>query len=101
VIAFVVHTDFEEDGEEAIRLISARRATSRERKSCEEAQQGTAARHRGIGRKKDADIDLSEMPEILDWTGAEIGRFYRAKKRPITIRLDEDVLAWLKGYGSG
>jgi uncharacterized protein (DUF4415 family) len=54
-----------------------------------------------LAGKKDADIDLSEMPEVLDWSGAQIGRFYRAKKRPITIRLDEDVIAWLKGYGSG
>jgi hypothetical protein len=49
---FVVHTVFEESGEEVIRLISARRATSRERKSYETAQQRTAARDRGIGRKK-------------------------------------------------
>jgi len=54
-----------------------------------------------LAGKKDADIDLSDMPEVLDWSGAEIGRFYRAKKRPITIRLDDDVIAWLKGYGSG
>ena len=52
VILFVVHTVFEESGEEVIRLISARRATSRERKSYETAQQRTAARDRGIGRKK-------------------------------------------------
>jgi len=52
VIAFVVHTGFEEEGEEVIRLISVRRATSRERKSYEETQQRTATRHHGAGRKK-------------------------------------------------
>lgn len=54
-----------------------------------------------IAVKKDADIDLRDMPEVLDWSGAEIGRFYRPKKRPVTMRLDEDVIDWLKGYGPG
>jgi uncharacterized protein (DUF4415 family) len=49
----------------------------------------------------DADIDLTDMPEVLDWSGAEIGRFYRPKKQPVTMRLDEDVLDWLKSYGAG
>jgi uncharacterized protein (DUF4415 family) len=50
---------------------------------------------------KDSEIDLSDMPEVLDWSGAEIGRYYRPKKKPVTMRLDEDVVAWLKGYGRG
>jgi uncharacterized protein (DUF4415 family) len=49
----------------------------------------------------DADIDFTDMPEVLDWSGAEIGRFYRPKKQPVTMRLDEDVLDWLKSYGAG
>jgi uncharacterized protein (DUF4415 family) len=51
--------------------------------------------------KKDEDIDLSEMPERLDWSAATRGMFYRPAKRPVTMRLDEDVLAWLKGFGRG
>jgi uncharacterized protein (DUF4415 family) len=27
--------------------------------------------------------------------------FYRPAKRPVTMRLDEDVVAWLKGFGRG
>ena len=50
---------------------------------------------------KDSEIDLTDMPEVLDWSGAEIGRYYRPKKKPVTMRLDEDVVAWLKGYGRG
>jgi len=34
-----------------------------------------------IAAKKDADIDLSEMPEVVDWSGAEVGKFYRPPKR--------------------
>jgi uncharacterized protein (DUF4415 family) len=50
---------------------------------------------------KDSEIDLTDKPEVLDWSGAEIGKFYRPKKRPVTMRLDEDVVDWLKGYGRG
>lgn len=51
--------------------------------------------------KSDAEIDLSEMPEVLDWSGAEIGKLYRPAKKPVTLRLDGDVIAWLKSFGPG
>jgi uncharacterized protein (DUF4415 family) len=54
-----------------------------------------------IAAKKDAEIDLSEMPEVVDWSGAEIGKFYRPPKKPVTMRLDTDILGWLKSYGRG
>jgi uncharacterized protein (DUF4415 family) len=54
-----------------------------------------------IAAVKDEDIDLSDMPEILDWSKAEIGKFYRPPKRSVTMRLDGDVIDWLKGYGKG
>ncbi len=54
-----------------------------------------------IAKKKDAGIDLSDMPEIVDWSDAEVGKFHRPPKKPVTMRLDTDVIAWLKGYGPG
>jgi uncharacterized protein (DUF4415 family) len=54
-----------------------------------------------IAVKRDEDIDLSDMPEVTDWSGAVRGVFYRPAKRPVTMRLDEDVVAWLKGFGPG
>jgi len=30
-----------------------------------------------LAAKKDSDIDLTDMPEVLDWSGAEVGRFFR------------------------
>jgi uncharacterized protein (DUF4415 family) len=54
-----------------------------------------------IAAKTDAEIDFSEMPEVLDWSDAEIGKFYRPTKKPVTMRLDADVIEWLKGYGRG
>jgi uncharacterized protein (DUF4415 family) len=54
-----------------------------------------------IAAKKEEDIDLSDMPEVLDWSKAEVGKFYRPPKKSVTMRLDSDVLEWLKGYGKG
>jgi uncharacterized protein (DUF4415 family) len=67
------------------------------RKLTEAQQQNLAA----IKKLKNDEIDFSDMPEVLDWSGAEIGKFYRPRKKPITMRLDEDVLQWLKGFGRG
>lgn len=32
---------------------------------------------------------------------AELARFYRPVKQPVTLRLDADVLAWFKKQGRG
>ena len=52
-------------------------------------------------RMKDEDIDLSDIPEITDFSKAVVGKFYRLIKKPLTIRVDADVLAWLKAQGKG
>lgn len=54
-----------------------------------------------IAAKKDRDIDFSDAPPVLDWSGAEIGKFYRPKKKPVTMRLDCDIIDWLKAEGPG
>lgn len=52
--------------------------------------------------RPDREIDLSDIPEIREIpSDAVIGKFYRPKKETITIRIDSDVLAWLKASGSG
>ena len=56
---------------------------------------------RAIAAKRDEDIDFSDAPPVLDWSGAEIGKFYRPRKKPVTMRLDADVIAWLKADGPG
>ena len=56
---------------------------------------------RTIAKKKDEDIDFSDVAPVLDWSGAEMGKFYRPKKKPVTMRLDSDVIAWLKADGRG
>ena len=54
-----------------------------------------------IAAKTDADVDLTDAPEVVDWSGAEIGKFYRPPKKPVTMRLDIDIIKWLKSHGRG
>jgi len=54
-----------------------------------------------LKRLRDSEIDLSDAPEVRDWSHGVIGKFYRPIKKSLTIRLDADVLAWLKAQGRG
>jgi uncharacterized protein (DUF4415 family) len=54
-----------------------------------------------LARMPDDTIDLTDAPEVREWRGAVVGKFYRPIKKPVTIRVDADVLAWLKRQGSG
>jgi uncharacterized protein (DUF4415 family) len=56
---------------------------------------------KSIAAKKDEHIDFSDVAPVLDWSTSEIGKFYRPEKKPVTIRLDSDVIAWLKAEGRG
>jgi uncharacterized DUF497 family protein len=51
LVLFVVHTHFESEGEEVIRIISARKAESSERKLYEEAHKDPKRRHKEASRK--------------------------------------------------
>jgi uncharacterized protein (DUF4415 family) len=41
-------------------------------------------------------IDTSDAPELLDWSGAKRGLFYRPLKQQLTLRVDADLIAWFK-----
>jgi len=43
-------------------------------------------------------IDTADAPELLDWSGAKRGLFYRPVKQQLTLRLDADVVAWFKKH---
>ena len=49
----------------------------------------------------DDEIDYSDIPEIIDFSGFEVGKFYRPMKEAVTVRLDADVVHWLKRDGKG
>ena len=61
----------------------------------------SAERLAELKAKPDADIDCSDIPELDDafWKNAEV-RLPETKKG-VYIRLDGDVLDWLKGQGKG
>jgi uncharacterized protein (DUF4415 family) len=50
---------------------------------------------------RDEDMDFTDIPEKTDWSKAVVGKFYRPRKKSLTIRFDADVLAWLKAQGKG
>ena len=49
-----------------------------------------------LEKMPDSAIDTSDIPTVTDWSKAQVGRFYRPIKQPVTIRLDADVIAWFK-----
>ncbi|MFZ0421175.1 MAG: BrnA antitoxin family protein [Candidatus Sulfotelmatobacter sp.] len=51
----------------------------------------------------DDQIDTSDIPELPPnaWKDAIRGRFYRPLKQAVSMRLDADVVAWLKKRGKG
>ena len=55
-----------------------------------------------LAARPDREIDLTDIPEIREIpSDAVIGRFYRPKKTTVTIRLDADVVAWIRASGEG
>ena len=56
-----------------------------------------------LAAKPESEIDYSDIPATTKdaWRGASRGRFYCPLKQQLTVRIDADVLEWLKGQGSG
>ena len=50
---------------------------------------------------RDEDIDYSDIPELDDEFFARATQIWPPLKQQLTIRLDEDVLKWLKSNGPG
>jgi uncharacterized protein (DUF4415 family) len=55
-----------------------------------------------VARGKIASLRASgdEAKRPRDWS-AEVAELYRPLKKPVTLRLDADVLAWFKKQGRG
>ena len=49
----------------------------------------------------DSEIDMTDMPEKLDWSNAVVGKYYRPMKEPVSLRMDADVLNWFRSGGRG
>ncbi len=50
---------------------------------------------------KDAEIDYSDIPPLDKSFFTKATETWPPAKQQLTIRLDADVLAWLKGHGRG
>jgi len=66
----------------------------------------TAARKRRfekLAQMPDSEIDFSDIPELTEkfWKNAVRNPYYRPIKKQLTLRLDADVLAWLRKKGKG
>ncbi len=66
----------------------------------------TLARRRklaALAERPDSEIDFSDIPPLTDkfWENAVRNPFYRPVKQQLTVRLDADVVAWLRMQGKG
>lgn len=66
----------------------------------------TPARTRQLAKltaRPDAEIDFSDIPPLTEsfWQNAVRNPFYRPVKQQLTVRLDADVVAWLRSQGKG
>lgn len=66
----------------------------------------TPARKRRLQKlfaRPESDIDTSDIPELTAkfWKNAIRNPYYRPLKKRLTLRLDADVIAWLRKHGKG
>jgi len=56
-----------------------------------------------LAKMPDSQIDTSDIPVLPAeaWRDAVRGKFYRPVKKAVSLRLDADVIAWLKKDGKG
>jgi uncharacterized protein (DUF4415 family) len=54
-----------------------------------------------LARKPDSEIDYSDIPKLTEqfWQNAMPNPFYRPMKKQVTLRIDADILAWLRQQG--
>lgn len=56
---------------------------------------------KAVAAMPEGEIDTAEMPEITDWSKAVRGGLFRPVKRPLSLRLDADVVDWFQRQGEG
>lgn len=56
-----------------------------------------------LAARPESKIDYSDIPPLPEsfWQNAKRGRFYKPTKTSTTVRIDSDVLAWLRAQGKG
>ena len=58
---------------------------------------------KALSEMSNESIDFSDIPLLTDgfWKNAVRNPFYKHTKKSTTVRVDSDVLAWLKSQGKG
>lgn len=58
---------------------------------------------KALSQISDDGIDYSDIPQLSAdfWQNAVRGQFYRPVKTQTSVRIDADVINWLKGQGKG
>ena len=58
---------------------------------------------KALAKMPDSEIDYSDIPPLDNafWKNAVRNPFYKPTKTHASVRLDSDVLAWLKAQGKG
>jgi len=56
-----------------------------------------------LAARSESEIDFSDIPPLGEefWKDAVRGKYYKPTKTSTTVRIDSDVLAWLRGQGKG
>lgn len=56
-----------------------------------------------LGARPESEINYSDISPLTEafWKKAVQGRFYKPLKTSTTVRIDSDVLAWLRAQGKG
>jgi uncharacterized protein (DUF4415 family) len=56
-----------------------------------------------LAARPDSEIDFSDIPPLTEdfWKNAVRGNYYKPTKTSTTVRIDSDVLAWLRAQGKG
>jgi len=75
------------------------------RKTLAECKLGPAGRRKlaKLAERPDSEIDYSDIPPLPEsfWRNAVRNPLYRPVKQQLTVRLDADVVAWLRRQGRG
>src|ERR1700679_3170680 len=58
---------------------------------------------KALRAKPESEIDYSDIPQLQEdfWKNAVRNPFYRPTKTSTTVRIDSDVLHWLRAHGKG
>ena len=54
---------------------------------------------RGLRAMGNADIDLSDMPEVTDWSKAKRELWHRIERDDLIVMLEPKVMAWFRERG--